>query len=332
MKIAVDAMGGDYAPKAEVEGAILAVKEYPLEVILVGDRAKLEEELAKHKYKGANISVEHASEVISMDEPPMVSIRKKRNSSLVVAVNLVKEKRADAIVSAGNTGAAVCAASLSLRLLPGINKPGIMINYPTLKGNAAFIDVGATIDPKPMDMCAFGIMADAFSRYVLKKPNPNIGLLNIGEEETKGTEFMKETHKLLESSKLNFIGNVEGKDIFSGHCDVIVTDGVIGNVVLKVAENLCETFADFLKQKLTKNIFTKMGALLSLPAFNSFKKELDYSEYGGAPLLGVDGVCIISHGRSTPKAIKNAIRVAGEFVDHKVNQHIVDRICQLKSV
>lgn len=326
MRIAVDAMGGDKAPAVVIEGAILAAQEYGFEIILVGSQAAIEDELAKHRNVSSNISVRHASEVIEMDEPAALSIKRKRDSSIIVGVDLIKNKQADAFVSAGNTGAVVCAATLGMRLLEGVERSGIAIIFPTLKGASLLIDVGANIDPKPIHLLQYGIMGEAFSRYILKKSHPSVGLLNVGEEETKGTDFVKQTHQLLSESKLNFIGNVEGRDIFHGTADVIVCDGFIGNVVLKVSESLAETLAEFLRRELTRSFITKFGAFLSGPAFQALKKEIDYSEYGGAPLLGVDGICIISHGRSTAKAIKNAIRQAGEFVNYQVNQHIVEAL------
>lgn len=326
MRIVVDAMGGDKAPSVVVEGSVLAALEYGFEIVLVGSQAAIDDELEKHKSASGKISVRHASEVIAMDEPAALSIKRKRDSSIIVGVDLVKTKAADAFVSAGNTGAVVCASTLGMRLLEGVERPGIAIIVPTLKGTSLLIDAGANIDPKPSHLLQYGIMGGAFSHYVMKKENPTIGLLNVGEEESKGTDFVKESYQLLSESKLNFVGNVEGRDIFHGTADVIVCDGFIGNVVLKVSESLAETLAEFLRRELTKSFLTKLGAALSGPAFRALKKEIDYSEYGGAPLLGVDGICIISHGRSSAKAIKNAIRQAGEFVNYQVNQHIVEGI------
>ena len=326
MKIIVDAMGGDYAPGVVVEGAIAAVKEYHTDVVLVGDIARINSLLKKAKYNGRNISVYPASEVIEMSESAAASVRKKRNSSIVVGVNLVKEGLGDAFFSAGNTGAVVCAATLTLGLLPGIERPGIAIVAPTLKGISLIIDVGANIDPKPIHLLQYGIMACAYFRYILNRPNPSLGLLNIGEEETKGTEFVKETHELFEKSNLNFIGNIEGKDLFSGKCDIIVCDGFVGNVALKVSESVAEAMHVFLKRHLTSNPLGALGLILLKTSFSRFKKEMDYSEYGGAPLLGVNGVVIIGHGRSNANAIKNAIRVAGEEVERKFNEKILEAI------
>lgn len=326
MKIVVDAMGGDHGPGVIVEGAVQAAKEYGASIVLVGDAQKIKSEIAKYKTTGLNIDIFGAEEVIEMHDPAASSVRKKRNSSIVKGLNLLKEGQADAFVSAGNTGAVVCAATISLRLLSGIERPGISVIVPTLKGASLLIDVGANIDPKPLHLLHYAIMSDAYSRYILKKENPTVGLLNVGEEESKGTDFIKETFTLLEKSRLNFIGNVEGRDIFSGTSDVIVCDGFVGNAILKVSEGLADTISVFLYRELMRNLATKLGVLLLKNGLRRFKRAMDYSEYGGAPLLGVDGVVIIGHGRSNAKAIKNAIRVAKEEVERKVNEKIIESI------
>ncbi|MDD4982103.1 MAG: phosphate acyltransferase PlsX [Candidatus Omnitrophica bacterium] len=326
MKIVVDAMGGDHAPRVVVEGAIAAVKEYGVEVILCGDKDKITPWLKKEKYSGSNIEILHTPEAIDMCEPAANSVRRKRNSSIVLGLSLIKEGKAGAFFSAGNTGAVVCAATLELRMLPGIERPGIGIVTPTLKGPAFIIDVGANIDPKPNQLLQYGIMADAYCRDILNKDNPSVGLLNIGEEEAKGTDFMREVHELLSKSKLNFIGNVEGKDLFSGKCDAIISDGFVGNVALKVSESAAEAMQAFLKRRLLGNIMGKIGLFFLMPSLKRFKKDIDYAEYGGAPLLGVNGVVIIGHGRSNARAIKNAIRVADEEIKRKVNDKISEAI------
>jgi phosphate acyltransferase len=326
MKIVVDAMGGDYAPGVVIDGSLAAVKEYDVEVILVGDQPKIEALLKKARYTGDRISVQHATEVIEMCESAATSVRRKRNSSIVVGLNLVNSGEADAFFSAGNTGAVVCAATLELRLLPGIERAGIGIVTPTLKGNTLIIDVGANIDPKATQLLQYGIMADAYCKNILNKTNPVVGLLNIGEEEKKGTEFLREAYGLLEKSKLNFTGNVEGKDLFSGKADIIICDGFVGNVALKVAESAASMMQKFLKRHLLSNIWGKIGLIFMMPSLNRFKKEIDYAEYGGALLLGVNGVVIIGHGRSSIKAIKNAIRVAKEEVERQVNAKILEAI------
>ena len=327
MKIVVDAMGGDHAPGVVVEGAVDAVEEYNYEIILVGDESKIKSSLSKSRYFGDKISIVQADEVIEMCESPATSVRRKRGSSIVVGMNLIKDGKADAFFSAGNTGAVVCAATLDLRLLPGVERPGIAIVTPTLKGISLIVDVGANIDAKPLHLLQYGIMGSAYLESIFNKPNPVVGLLNVGEEETKGTDFVKETYELLSKSRLNFIGNIEGKALFSGKCDVIICDGFIGNVALKVTEGTAEAIQIFLKRHLLKTgLLGKIGILLLKKTFIKFKKELDYAEYGGAPLLGVNGVVIIGHGRSNSRAIKNAIRVAGEEVKNQVNQKIIQAL------
>ncbi|MCG2711829.1 MAG: phosphate acyltransferase PlsX [Candidatus Omnitrophica bacterium] len=329
MRIAVDAMGGDKAPDVIIKGAILAAREIDAQIILVGRQEVIEKKLSLHRKVSGNITVVNAAEVIEMDDFPAQSVRRKKDSSINVAVKMVKEHKAEAIVSAGNTGAVVCAGSLFLKILAEVDRPGISVLLPTLKDVVQMIDMGANIDAKPEHLLQYGIMGSIYSKHVLNKKNPRVGLLNIGEEETKGPEFVKETFKLLEQSKnINFVGNVEGRDIYVGDCDVIVCDGFLGNVVLKVSEGLADAIKEMLKRKLSSNIITKIGSLLSAPAFRALKKEIDYSEYGGAPLLGIDGVCIIAHGGSSANAIKNAIRVAHESLLHNVNQHIIEALAK----
>jgi glycerol-3-phosphate acyltransferase PlsX len=326
MKIVLDAMGGDNAPVVEVEGAIQAVQEYGYDVILVGDETRMKKELERHGFSSDKITLKHASEVIEMHDPAAISVRRKRDSSIVVGLDLIKKDQADAFVSAGNTGAVVCAATLSLRLLPGIERPGIAIVIPTIKGTSLIIDVGANINTKPIHLLQYGIMADAYSRYLLGKPNPSVGLLSVGEEESKGTDFIKEAHTLLSESKLNFTGNIEGRDVYAGKVDIILCDGFVGNVILKISESVADTIMQSLKQEIKASLLATIGAVLSASAFSELKRKMDYSERGGALLLGVDGRCIISHGSSSPKAIKNAIRVAAEFVKQDVNKHIIEEL------
>lgn len=326
MRIGVDGMGGDHAPAVVIKGVIDAAREYGFDIVVVGPEDILRKELTRHKNPPKNIEIVHASEVIEMDELPVASVRKKKDSSINVLVGLAKEGRVDAIFSAGNTGAMVCATTLGLRLLEGVERPGIAIIYCGLHGTSMIIDVGANIAPKPNHLLQYAIMCDAYSKYILHKDNPKVGLLNVGEEETKGTEFVKEAHQLLSASKLNFIGNIEGRHIYDAKVDIIVCDGFIGNAVLKVSEGIAEAFTSLLKREINKNMLRRIAGFMCLPVFKALKKDLDYSEYGGAPLLGVDGICIIGHGRSNAKAIKNAIRVAGEFAKCQVNQHIVEGI------
>lgn len=326
MKIIVDAMGGDHAPRVVIEGAIAAAREYGVDVGLVGDEQAIRDLLEKYKFTGSSISVYPALEVIGMGESAASSVRRKRNSSISVGLSLVKKGEGQAFFSAGNTGAVVVAATLGLGLLPGIERPGIAIITPTLKGISLIIDVGANIDPKPVQLLQYGIMASVYCRHILNIDNPTVGLLNIGEEETKGTEFIKEAYELLEKSHINFKGNVEGRDLFSGKCHVIVCDGFVGNVALKVSESVAEAMQAFLKRHIMSSVFSKIGLIFLKPSLMKFKKELDYAEYGGAPLLGVDGVVIIGHGRSNARAIKNAIRVAKEEVERKFTEKIVEAL------
>lgn len=326
MRIVVDAMGGDFAPANPVKGAVDAVAELGVEIILVGNEAVVRQELSKHLYQEDKISVVHASSVIEMDEPPAVSVRRKKDSSINIGMNIVKDGKADAFVSAGNTGAVVAAATLFLRHLAGIERAGLALLVPTIKAFSLIIDVGANIDPKPVHLLQYGVMGTTYFKNMHAKSNPSVGLLNIGEEESKGTDFMKETHQLLNNSKLNFIGNVDSKDIFSGTSDIIIADGFVGNVALKVSEAAAEAVGRFLKRDIMNSFWAKIGMVFLWPALNQFKKKLDYSEYGGAFLLGINGVCIIGHGRSSAKAIKNAIGVARNEVEHNINQHIIDGV------
>ena len=327
IRIALDGMGGDYAPQVVVEGAVMAANDFEnLEIVLVGQTAALKQELNKHKVLGGKIVLYEASEVIGMGESPVAALRKKKDSSIGVCVDLLKKKECAAAVSAGNTGAMVAAATLLLGMLPGIKRPGIAIATPTLHGMSVTTDVGANLNPSAYELFQYAIMADVFAKSILKKKRPAIGLLNIGEEESKGTEVLKETYKLLRESSLNFIGNIEGRDFFTGKADCIICDGFVGNVVLKMIESILETSVALIGRELRKNLFTSLAAWLLKPALSSIRKATDYEKAGGAPLLGVDGNIIISHGISSALAIRNAIRVAGELVTTRVNAQIVEAI------
>lgn len=322
-RIAVDGMGGDRAPGVVVDGAVQAARSSDVKVILVGQKDRLDRELQRYSPLPENLEVHHASEVIKMSESPATSVRRKPDSSICRIVDLAKEGKADAIVSAGNTGAMVCAASLGLGMLQGIERPGIAIVIPSLRGPVVVIDVGANIDPKPLHLLQYGVMGATYVRHVIGEPNPSVGLLNVGEEESKGTDFLKQAFKLLEESSLNFVGNVEGRDIYIGKCNVIVSDGFVGNVALKVSEGMAFALAELLKRELKRTLWNRMGAALLLPAFARLKKQMDYAQYGGAPLLGINGACFISHGSSNAKAIRNAIAAAAKFVTHEVNREIL---------
>jgi len=312
MKIALDAMGGDDAPAVTVRGALEAVDALGIHVILVGDEARIRAELGNRI--DDRISVRHASEVVGMEESPSVALRRKKDSSIRVAVNLVKGGEADAVVSAGNTGAAMATSLLFLGPSEGVDRPGIATVMPSAREPFVLIDAGATVDCKPIHLLQFGVMGDIYASMVLGRSKPKVGLLSIGEEASKGNELTKESFKLLSDSHLNFIGNVEGKDIFAGTVDVVVCDGFIGNVALKIGEGLVEAAVHMLRRELSHSVLGKLGYVLLKAGLPEFRKKLDYSEYGGAPLLGINGVCIISHGRSSSKAIRNAIAVAADAV------------------
>jgi glycerol-3-phosphate acyltransferase PlsX len=326
MKIAVDGMGGDYAPEAIVEGAVLAAQQYNADLLLVGDERRLERELDRLQAHKLPITVCHASEVVHMDEAPGMALRRKRFSSIRVAIELVRSGEAQAVVSAGNTGAALAAATMILRPLKGIDRPAIATLLPTQKGFTVLLDAGANVDCKSTQLLQFGIMGNVFAKCVFDKPSPAVGLLAIGEEDTKGNDVTREAFLMLKQSHLNFIGNVEGKHFFRGIADVVVCDGFIGNIALKMCEGLAEMYGQSLKAGLTKTLWRRMAAMLMRPAFNDIRQRVDASEYGGAPLLGVNGTCIIAHGNSTPKAIKNAIHMAKRFIAERVTERIQEDI------
>ncbi len=322
MKIALDAMGGDFAPDMTIAGAIEAVSEYDLEVILVGDKQQVVGALKDKRYPSGKISVFHASEVVEMHESPSAAIRKKRDSSIRKAVELVKNHEADAAVSAGNSGVAMATSLFLLGKSPNVDRPAIATIMPSLTGFFVLIDAGANVDCKPENLLQFAVMGNAYYKAIFNVPKPRVALLSIGEEDTKGNELTKEAFKYLKSADINFIGNIEGKDIFSGNADVIVCDGFIGNIVLKVSEGLAETVIKMLRREIVNVATGRIGYMMIKPAIKNFKKKTDYSEYGGAPLLGINGTCIISHGRSSSKAIKNAIKVSAEMTKKKVHETI----------
>jgi phosphate acyltransferase len=322
--IAVDAMGGDHAPKAEVEGAIRAAKALEVQVILVGREEVIRKEMDLHDdWQDLPIKIVHATEQVTMEDSAAKAVRSKRDSSIRVASRLVREGVAQGAVSAGNTGAVMATAKMVQGMLPGVDRPALASAFPTLKGSpAVIVDVGANVDSSPRMLAQFAVMGSAYYRSIFHKDEPRVGLLSIGEEEHKGNELTRAATPLLKSLPLNFIGNVEGRDVYTGYADVIVCDGFIGNVALKVSEGLVDVIKHMLHESLEKTVTRKIGYVLSRTAYVDFKKRVDYSEYGGAPLLGVKGACIICHGRSNANAIKNAIRVASEFAGGHVNKRI----------
>lgn len=331
MKVAIDAMGGDHAPEEILLGAMAAVKDYGCDIVLVGDETLLREAMSKHGVReGEHIFVHHASEVIDMHESPGAAVRKKRDASVVVATRLVKEGECAAVISAGSTGAAVAAALFGLGRLPKIERATIATPIPNLTGTTMLLDSGANVDSKPKHLVQSAIMGSIYAKYVLGVENPRVGLLSIGEEETKGNELTLSTYPLLaQVQNINFVGNIEGRDIPQGTVDVVVCDGFVGNVVLKFGEGLASAIMRLLKDAVQQSGFlTKMASLMLLPVLKRLRKKLDYAEYGGAPLLGVNGCCIICHGSSKAKAIKNAVRVAKEFTEQQVATHISEMIAK----
>lgn len=324
MRIAVDAMGGDFAPEAIVEGAVQAAEEYGFTIILVGQEDRVRQELAKYKTDHLSIEVQHAPEIVDMHDLPSVALRRKKNSSMHKAIYMTKNGEADAAVSAGNTGAGMAIAKLACRVLDGIERPALATVLPNISGMTVMIDVGANVDCKPDHLLQFAVMGSVYAKEVVGIANPRVGLLSIGEEESKGNTLTKEAFEPLSKSALNFIGNVEGRDVFNGRVDVIVCDGFIGNVVLKVSESLAKTMGSMLKDAFSQSWRTKLGYLLVKPGMDAMRKRMDYEEYGGAPLLGLNGVVVISHGSSKARATKNAIRVAAESVNHHLNQQITE--------
>jgi glycerol-3-phosphate acyltransferase PlsX len=331
LTIAVDAMGGDHAPKSEVEGAIRAAAELGHRVILVGREEVVHKEMAKHGNAASlPIEIRHASEVITMDDSAAKAVRSKKDSSIHVAARLVRDGEAQGFVSAGNTGAVMAAAKMIQGMVRGVQRPALASAFPTLKGTpVVVVDVGANVDSTPAMLAQFAVMGEIYSRIIFHNRAPRVGILSIGEEEHKGNELTRSATPLLKTLPLHFIGNVEGRDIYSGLADVVVCDGFTGNVALKVSEGLVEMMFNMLKESLESTVTRKLGYVLSREAYRDFRKRVDYSEYGGAPLLGVKGVSIICHGRSNANAIKNAIRVAAEFADGRLNEKIEAELAQV---
>lgn len=321
MIIALDAMGGDKAPQVTVEGALLAAEEFNVTIALVGDKEILTGLLEQHSgrpLKGSCVVV-HAKEVVSMSESPSVALRKKKDSSLAVTLELVKKGEADAAISAGNSGAMMAFSMFAMKRLSYVDRPAIVTVMPNTKSATVLLDAGANVEVKASHLVQFAVMGSVYSSTILNVQNPRIGLLSNGEEEEKGNELTREAHELLKQTGLNYIGYVEGRDIFNGNADVVVCDGFVGNIVLKVAEGVAGAITKILKEEVNRSIISKMGFLFAMPALKGLKKKIDYEEYGGAPLLGVDGISIICHGSSSAYAIKNAIRYAMECVDKKLN-------------
>jgi phosphate acyltransferase len=321
--IALDAMGGDSAPRAEVEGAILAARELDVRVLLVGIEATVRQELARQKARGLPIEVVNATEIVTMKDSPSQAFRRKKDSSVHVAAKLVRSGQADGMVSAGNTGAVMTIARFILGTLPSVDRPALAAAMPTAKGTpVVLLDVGANVDSKPEQIEQFAVMGEIYYRTIFGTKRPRVGLLSIGEEEMKGNELTREASNLIKQTSVNFVGNVEGRDVYAGVVDVIVCDGFIGNIALKISEGLVEHVGGMLKKAIKSRLSSQLGYVLAKSAFDDFRKKTDYAEYGGAPLLGVRGTAVIGHGRSNGNAIKNAIRVAAGLCRSKANETI----------
>src|SRR5467141_4502721 len=328
MKIALDAMGGDFGPPSLVAGAVMALRDYQQikKLYLVGDSAKIESELKKHGCNDNRIEITHATQVVDMSDRAWSAVRRKKDSAVSRAFDLVEHGRADAIVSAGHTGAAVAASTIKLRTLPGIGRPGIAAVLPTETNVFVLIDAGANIDARPEHLLQYAFMGSVYSRHVLGYKSPTVGLVSLGEEDVKGTEKTKEVFKMLKKSSLNFVGNIEGRHLFEDPVEVVVCDGFVGNVILKTCESISVAIFKWLKHELTRSTRRKAGAFLAKHAFLAIKDKTNYEYYGGSPLLEVNGICIIAHGASTPLAITDAPRLAAESIEHQLNPHIVEEI------
>jgi glycerol-3-phosphate acyltransferase PlsX len=328
MKVAVDAMGGDHAPQAIVEGALLAAKKLEVdEVILVGDQEAIEREWAKHHLlKGVPASIVHTPHAVPMHELPSRVLRAKHDTSISVAMDLMKDGKCDAVVTAGNSGAAMAISMWKMKKLEGVERPALAGIHPTLNGTSIIIDAGGNVDCKPIHLVQFAIMGEIYARFVLDKDRPLVGLLSNGSEEGKGNELTKRVHTILKESSLNYIGNVEGRDISSGIVDVIVCDGFVGNVAIKSSEGIAESMTAMLRAATRKSLWARIGYVFMRQVQEGIRRRIDYSEYGGVPLLGINGTCFICHGHSSAKAIKNAIRAASEYVRGDINRLMTDAL------
>jgi glycerol-3-phosphate acyltransferase PlsX len=322
MKIAVDAMGGDFAPRTVVEGAVWAAKKHDIKVVLVGDEDQVSKELSKHPTSKLPIYIHHAPHVVAMHESPSAVVRKMKDTSIKVALDLAKKEDVSGVVSAGNSGASMALAMYIFRKLEGVDRPAIATTQPTPKAPTLLLDSGGNVDCKPSHLVQFAIMGDAYAKYIMGRKEPKIGLLSNGEEEGKGNELTREVHDLLLQTNMNYIGYVEGRDLNSGRVDVIVCDGFVGNVALKISEGLWETVHGILKWEAQDNLRAKVAYFLMGRALRRLEKKVDYSEIGGAPLLGINGNCVICHGASNSKAIMNAILLASDLAQKKLNEHL----------
>lgn len=330
--VAIDAMGGDNAPAHEVAGAVMAARQWQIPVILVGQKEPVEQELAQHNTRDLSIEIVEASEIVGMHDSASDAVRKKKDSSIRVAFDLVRQGRASAVVSTGNSGATMAAGMFVLKRIPGIDRPAIATVVPNLVDQTIILDVGGNVDCKPLHLLQFALMGSVYAEKMLGKGSPRVGLLSNGEEESKGNELTREANQGLKQAGLNYIGYTEGRDIFNGKVDVVVCDGFVGNVVLKVSEGLAEALSLMIRKEFGLRFFSKIGYLLARPALKAFRKKVDYAEYGGAPLLGVQGTTMICHGSSSPRAITNAIKMAYDYERRQVNAQMSARLKELHAV
>ncbi len=328
--VAVDAMGGDNSPRYEVDGAVKAARRWQIPVVLVGQSEIVAEELSKHDTQGLDIRIEHASEVVGMQDSASDAVRKKKDSSIRVSFNMLKEGRANAVVSTGNSGATMAAGMFVLKRIPGIDRPAIATLVPNLEDQTLVLDVGGNVDCKPPHLVQFALMGSVYVAQMLGKATPRIGLLSNGSEESKGNELTREANQILKRTSLNYVGYTEGRDIYNANVDVVVCDGFVGNVVLKVSEGLAEAIGAILREEFSSRFLSKLGYLLARPALKAFKKKVDYAEYGGAPLLGVQGTAMICHGSSNPQAIMNAIKMAHDSETHQLISKMSERLEELQ--
>ncbi|MGH9379861.1 MAG: phosphate acyltransferase PlsX [Thermoanaerobaculia bacterium] len=329
MRIAVDAMGGDFAPAAVVAGAVDAARELGAHLLLVGDREAVERELAGVNPMPPRLEVVHADEVVGMDDPATAPIRRKRRSSVRICAELVRDGQAEAMVTAGNTGAAMVAAKVVAGTIEGVDRPALAAVLPNAGGHTVLLDVGANVDSRPRHLREFAVMGHFYAQEVLGMSHPRVGLLSIGEEEVKGSDLTRQVYQVMETTGLHFIGNVEGGDIFNGKADVVVCDGFVGNAVLKSAESIAELVGSMLRTELEHSLRARLGAVLAAPALKRLRRRTDYSEYGGAALLGINGGCFIGHGRSNPRAVHSMIRRAAEFCEADLHNQIRRKVADL---
>jgi glycerol-3-phosphate acyltransferase PlsX len=323
-------MGGDHSPAHEVDGAVMAARRWQIPIVLIGQTELLAQELANHDTQGLDIRVEHASEVVGMHDSASDAVRRKKDSSIRVAFNLLKEGRVNAVVSAGNSGATMAVGMFVLKRIQGIDRPAIATVVPNLKDQTLVLDVGGNVDCKPPHLVQFALMGSVYASQMLGKSTPRVGLLSNGEEESKGNELTREANQILKRTSLNYVGYTEGRDIYNANVDVVVCDGFVGNVVLKVSEGLAEAIGAILREEFGSRLLSKLGYLLARPALKAFKKKVDYAEYGGAPLLGVQGTAMICHGSSNPQAIMNAIKMAHDSETHQVISKMSERLEELQ--